>query len=95
MPPNRSWPTWRTPSAPGCAFTLTGPRKAEVAATIQAIDESEGLVTFQTALPMAADKGARIELTFIQESLRIGRLGQRRRQARGTSCWPPSPTAWR
>lgn len=55
-----------------CAFTLTGPRKAEVAATIQAIDESEGLVTFQTALPMAADKGARIELTFIQESLRIG-----------------------
>jgi CheY-like chemotaxis protein len=53
------------------AFTLVGPKKAEVSGTIQAIDEGEGLITFQTQLTFAADKGAKVEFIFLQENLRI------------------------
>jgi CheY-like chemotaxis protein len=52
------------------SFTLVGARKAEAAATIQAIDEAEGVVTFQTQLH--TEKGARIEFFFLAESLRLG-----------------------
>jgi len=52
-------------------FTLVGPRKAEVSATLQAIDEGEGLITFQTQLSLAADKGAKVEFIFLQEGLRL------------------------
>jgi CheY-like chemotaxis protein len=54
------------------SFTLVGPRKVEATAVIQGIDEGGGLVTFQLASPLSADKGVRIELLFSQESLRIG-----------------------
>ncbi len=53
------------------AFTLVGPRKAEVVATLQGIDESEGLITFQTSLQLAADKGARMEFLFFADGLRL------------------------
>jgi len=53
------------------AFTLVGAKKAEVSATIQAIDEGEGLVTFQTQGNLAADKGAKVEFIFLQENLRL------------------------
>jgi len=56
-------------------FTLIGPKKAEAAATIQAIDEAEGLITFQTPLHLAADKGARVEFIFLQEGLRLSGTG--------------------
>jgi CheY-like chemotaxis protein len=52
-------------------FTLVGPRKIEVSATIQTIDEAEGLVTFLTPLHLAADKGAKVEFIFLQEGLRL------------------------
>ena len=51
-------------------FTLVG-KKAEVSATIQAIDEGEGLITFQTQLNLAAEKGAKVEFIFLQENLRL------------------------
>lgn len=57
-------------------FTLAGPRKAEVPATLQSIDESEGTATFQTTGPLLADKGAAIDLVFIQEGLRLGGSGR-------------------
>ncbi|WP_306598550.1 hypothetical protein [Geothrix sp. 21YS21S-2] len=53
-------------------FTLSGPRKAEVSAILQGIDESEGTATFQTTGPLIAEKGNAVELIFIQEGLRIG-----------------------
>lgn len=53
-------------------FTLSGPRKAEVPAVLQSIDESEGTATFQTTGPLIAEKGNAVELIFIQEGLRIG-----------------------
>ncbi|NTV74132.1 MAG: hypothetical protein HGA66_07980 [Holophaga sp.] len=53
-------------------FTLAGPRKAEVPAILQGIDESEGTATFQTTGPLMAEKGNAVELIFIQEGLRIG-----------------------
>jgi CheY-like chemotaxis protein len=53
------------------AFTLVGPRKAEVSATLQGIDETDGLITFQTSLSLAADKGARVEFLFFAEGLRL------------------------
>jgi CheY-like chemotaxis protein len=53
-------------------FTLVGPRKTEVAATLQGMDEAEGTATFQLTGPLMADKGQTIEFIFIQESLRIG-----------------------
>jgi CheY-like chemotaxis protein len=52
-------------------FTLIGAKKAEVSATIQAIDEGEGLITFQTQLNLAAEKGAKVEFIFLQENLRL------------------------
>ena len=55
------------------SFTLAGPKKTEGPATIQAIDEAEGVITFQT--PLHAEKGARIEFTCIQEGLRLGGSG--------------------
>ncbi|BDU74755.1 response regulator [Mesoterricola silvestris] len=53
-------------------FTLSGPRKAEVPAVVQGIDESEGTVTFQITGPLLAEKGNAVELIFIQEGLRLG-----------------------
>ena len=53
------------------SFTLVGPRKTEVTATIQAIDETDGIITFQAQAPFAADKGAKLELIFHQEGLRL------------------------
>lgn len=54
------------------AFTLAGPRKAEAPAILQSLDESEGTATFQVTGPLVADKGQMIEMTLIQEGLRIG-----------------------
>jgi CheY-like chemotaxis protein len=53
-------------------FTLVGPRKTEVGATLQGMDETEGTVAFQLSGPLMADKGQTIDFIFIQESLRIG-----------------------
>ena len=53
------------------SFTLMGPRKMEVGATLQALDEGEGLITFQTQQPLVAEKGARAEFVFIQEGMRL------------------------
>jgi CheY-like chemotaxis protein len=58
------------------SFTLVASRKAEVTATLQAIDEAEGIITFQSPLHLAADKGAHIEFTFQQEGLRLGGSGR-------------------
>ncbi len=54
------------------AFTLSGPRKTEVPAFLQGLDESEGTATFQITGPLIAEKGNTVELLFIQEGLRIG-----------------------
>ena len=54
------------------AFTLVGPKKGEVAGTIQGIDEGAGTVTFQAPTMPGVDKGASVEFLFIQENLRIG-----------------------
>jgi CheY-like chemotaxis protein len=53
-------------------FTLAGPRKAEVPAILQSLDEAEGTATFQTTGPLVADKGNTVDLIFIQEGLRLG-----------------------
>ena len=53
-------------------FTLAGPRKAEVSAILQSIDETEGTATFQLNGPLMAEKGTAIDLVFIQEGLRVG-----------------------
>jgi CheY-like chemotaxis protein len=53
-------------------FTLTGPRKTEATAAIQSIDESQGLVSFQVAGPWTVEKGARLQLTFIVDGVRVG-----------------------
>jgi CheY-like chemotaxis protein len=53
------------------AFTLIGPKRSEVPATVQGVNEGDGTVTFQAALPMSVDKGSRIELIFIADGLRI------------------------
>ncbi|MGA2081449.1 MAG: response regulator [Holophaga sp.] len=57
-------------------FTLVGPRKTEAAATLQAIDEAAGVLAFQVQGPLAADKGARIEILFLLEGLRLGAATQ-------------------
>lgn len=56
-------------------FTLIGAKKAEVSATLQAIDEAEGLITFHTPLNLAAEKGAKVEFIFLQENLRLSGSG--------------------
>jgi CheY-like chemotaxis protein len=53
-------------------FTLTGPRRNEGAAQLQGLDEAGGLLIFQLSSPLDADKGARIDLAFLQDGLRIG-----------------------
>lgn len=53
-------------------FTLTGPKQTESSATLQGLDESEGLATFQVSGPLIADKGDKLHFAFVQESLRLG-----------------------
>jgi CheY-like chemotaxis protein len=54
-------------------FTLSAPRKPGIVATIQAIDEGQGRITFQVQqLLIGADKGGRLDFTYIQEPLRLG-----------------------
>ena len=53
-------------------ITLIGPRKGELSATVQSLDEGAGLVTFQCLGTMAADKGSKITFVYLQESLRLG-----------------------
>jgi len=53
-------------------FILIGPKKTELPATLQSVDEGEGLATFQVGGPLVADKGSKINFVFIQEGLRIG-----------------------
>jgi len=56
-------------------FTLVGPRKTEVQATLVGIDEAAGSLAFQAAAAPVVDKGSRVELIFIQEGLRVGGSG--------------------
>jgi len=53
-------------------FTLAGRGKVEAAAILQSLDEVEGTATFQVTGSLVADKGASIDLVFIQEGLRLG-----------------------
>jgi CheY-like chemotaxis protein len=53
-------------------FVLAGPRRTETPAILQSLDEAEGTATFQLTGPLIADKGATIDLVFIQEGLRLG-----------------------
>ena len=61
------------------SFTLMGPRKMEVGATLQALDEGEGLITFQTQQPLVADLRANLVLVALPETLE---LRERRSQPR-------------
>ena len=53
-------------------FTLIGPKKTELTATLQGIDEAAGLATFQTNGPLVADKGSKVRFVYIHEGLRLG-----------------------
>jgi CheY-like chemotaxis protein len=53
-------------------FTLIGPKKTEITATLQNVDEANGLLTFQSSGPMVADKGAKASFVYLQEGLRLG-----------------------
>ena len=53
-------------------FTLIGPKKTELTATLQGIDESAGVATFQTNGPLVADKGSKVHFVYIHEGLRLG-----------------------
>ena len=54
------------------SITLIGPRKGELPATIQSLDEGAGTVTFQCMGTMLADKGSKVTFVYQQESLRLG-----------------------
>ena len=54
------------------ALTLISPKKMELAATIQSIDENGGLFTLQTMGTLLADKGAKVTFVYLQEGLRLG-----------------------
>ena len=54
------------------AITLIGPRKGELTATIQSLDEGAGTVTFQCLGTMLADKGSKVTFVYQQEALRLG-----------------------
>ncbi len=56
-------------------FTLAGPRRTEVQATLLGIDEAAGTLHFQAAAVPPVDKGARVEFLFIQDGLRVGGSG--------------------
>jgi CheY-like chemotaxis protein len=53
-------------------FTLIGPKKTEITATLQSIEESAGLATFQASGPLIAEKGSKVTFVYIQEGLRLG-----------------------
>ena len=54
-----------------CPFTLVDGRKAEYATTLAGIDEEAGTLSFQLAGPFLAEKGAKLELGFLFEGLRL------------------------
>ncbi len=54
------------------SFILLGPRKVEIPATLQAVDEAEGLLAFHAPSAPALEKGFRMEFLFFQEGLRLG-----------------------
>ena len=54
------------------AITLIGPKRMELSATIQSIDEHAGTVTFQAMGTMMADKGAKVTFVYLQEAMRLG-----------------------
>jgi CheY-like chemotaxis protein len=53
-------------------FSLSAPRKGETTATVQAVDEGAGTVTFQTQGPFLVEKGAKIQFLFTLEGARLG-----------------------
>ena len=53
-------------------FTLIGPKKNELTATLQGIDEAAGVATFQVNGLLGADKGAKVRFLYIHEGLRLG-----------------------
>jgi len=55
------------------AITVLDSRKKSVTATIQGFDEAEGTLTLQMGGPLlGAEKGAKIDLVFMADSLRLG-----------------------
>jgi CheY-like chemotaxis protein len=53
-------------------FTLYASGRSEHPATLKGVDEAEGTLTFQLNAPASLDRGARIELVFILDNLRVG-----------------------
>lgn len=51
---------------------LRDPKAREVTANLQSVDEEGGRLTFQLSAPLLAEKGDRIKLIFLHESLRLG-----------------------
>lgn len=51
---------------------LRDPKEREVPSNLQSIDEENGRLTFQLSGPLMAEKGERIRLLFLHESLRLG-----------------------
>jgi len=54
------------------SLTLISPKKMELTATIQSIDENGGLFSLQTMGTLLADKGAKVTFVYLQEGLRLG-----------------------